>query len=465
MRLLPFALVLVACHDHSPATAPDATPDVMPDALACPPARTPDPDPAFEQVLRQLESRMATDQVSGAGFAVFDHGTVVHQATLGARQTGACEPFTEHTRIRLGWPTRSITALAALAAIADGQIVPDRPVTDYIPLHVTNGSADAITIRHLLEHSAGVFISGFNNGCMSQDLVGYWSTVNAQLEYAPGEAVGDYRQELSLLGAILAKQYAKPYGQVVHDLVFAPLGMTTATTDYGEWIAGEHALGGSDLADPGPCALLEPVLQTYVSLDDLVALARRLAQPPFDTVLHDAGKPHFFAEDTTGWGMDSVIYDGPGNHRLYFSDATTASWGGEIDVFDTGKAYVMLENQGADTGPYLDTLITADSGLVFHDPFEPVDTAQWGDYAGCWRDSTSSPPRDITITFDGTNLSGVFAGLPIAFAPLGRDTFSVMMFSFTGRLRFWRDSSGVPQLAASQFGALDPAYRRLATCQ
>lgn len=458
--------VSAACGDNQAGEAADAGVDAPPDAETCSHVRLPDPDPAIEALLVKLEQRMAGERVAGIGIAVLDHGTTVHRATLGSREAGSCDRFTEDTRVRLGRPTRTLTAIAALAAIDEGVIALDAPVTSYLPgFQVSSGDASAVTVRRLLEYSAGVYVPDFMYSCPSQDPVAYWSSIDAMLEVAPGTALASYEEELALLGAVLSAAYEMPFRQVVAINVFEPLGMT-ATFDHDVFLAGDHGRGGTSLEDPAPCAVWEPVHQAYVSLRDLESLARFVSEgntsvlsAESHSLLRDAGVPHFIAEYARGYGMDSLPYDADGA-RQYYSDGDIRGTGAEVNFFVDGFTTVFIENGGSCTYCFTDMIVEALSPHDFHEWLAPIETSRFSEYSGTWVDATSSPARTVTIAADSAGLSVTYNGQPLTLTTFGEDTFELSLFGSTDRLRFWRDSGGAPHILTSQFGRIGPAFHR-----
>jgi CubicO group peptidase (beta-lactamase class C family) len=463
MRSLFLLVALSACGDNSFSSEPDAglDADPQPDA-ACPPARMPQSDPAFEALVQSWDGK-----TPGMGIAVLQDGVVVHQAVFGRREAFSCEPFTANTRIRLGRSARTLVSLAAMAAISDGKLALAEPVATYVPgFHVTNGDASAITIRRLLDHSAGLYVPDFRTVCPSQNLRQYWSTVDAKLEFSPGTAVGNFDEELSLLGAAVEAVEGKPYRQVIAERIFTPLGMHS-TFDHDEFLAGDHGRGGPSLEDPPTCATWEPVDQVYVSLDDLVRLATFLSQGNTAVLsadklatVHDANAAHHAKEYSTGYGMESLEYD-QNRARAYFTDGELYLSGAEIDVFDDGFTSVMIENGGQPTYSVADSIIAKMSAHDFVNHLAPLPKTRWSEYTGTWHDSTSSPSRTLTIAFDGTKLVATFNGIPAPLSAFGEDSFDFALFGSHDRVRFWRDGNGITQLITSQLGNLGPAFQRV----
>ncbi|MCW5802107.1 MAG: beta-lactamase family protein [Deltaproteobacteria bacterium] len=466
MRLLSILLLVTACGDDASVAADGAPPDHPPDAPACATPRAPDPDPAVEALLQRLEAAMAAEHVPGLAYAVLKDGVVIEQRALGVRELGACEPFTASTRVRFGPALRGLDAIAVLQEVERGAITLDTPVASILPgFGVTQGDAAGVTIRRVLDHSAGLYLAGFDDACPSQDLVGYWSVPRAALEHAPGAAVGLWDEELSVQGAVIERLAGVPYRQAMRQRVLSPLGMS-ATFDHDEFLAGTHGRGtspGGQILDREPCGVWEPTQQLYVDLADAIALARFLRQgnpavlsaAMFDLMRSVDGKD-FFVELRRGFGVQSLVYDGV--TRMTFTDGAFDGTGAEIDVFDDGYAVVFLENAQSFTPAFTDAIIAARTPHTYVDPLRPLPAARLGEYSGEFVDALSSPPR--TVKIDGPALTGRFEGQAFTLSPVGEDTFELAMFGATALVRFWRGANGEVALLNGDLDHLGPTFHK-----
>jgi CubicO group peptidase (beta-lactamase class C family) len=470
--------LLLACGDGA-KLQPDAGEvpvDAPPDV--CAGVRTPDPDPALEALLQRLELKMQHDDISGLAFAVLDQGEVTRRGHLGVRELGACEPITDHTRVRMGPALRTIDAIAALSLVAEGKLALDEPVKAYVPgFSVTGGAATDVTTRRLLDGTAGLFVPEFEDPhhCPSQDLTTYWATTPVALEHAPGAAIGSSREEISLLGAVIAGAAGKPYRAVIQERVLDKLGMT-ATFDHAEFLAGEHgrgSVGGGPqtspvLFDVDPCGAWEPLHQLYFSLDDGIALARFLTTgdpavlpaPELAQLRDVSGAQNFFFEYGRGYGLEHLPYDTAGT-TLFFTDGSFHGTAAELDLFGDGKAVVYLANEEIPTPSYTDALISTLVGHTFEEVRQPLPVARWTEYAGTWHDAISNPPRDVVIEVVDNQLVGTFSGAHLSFTPIGEDSFKLTMLGESTPVRIWRDAANVPQLVTSQLGLTGPAFHRV----
>jgi CubicO group peptidase (beta-lactamase class C family) len=74
----------------------------------------------------------------------------------GVGTTGDGERVTADTRFAIA-RTKSFTALAVAQLVDDGVVDLDDPVRRHVPeLRLADGAGDAITVRHLLQHTSGL---------------------------------------------------------------------------------------------------------------------------------------------------------------------------------------------------------------------------------------------------------------------------------------------------------------------
>jgi len=124
--------------------------------------------------------------------------------------------------------TKAVTAVAVAQQWERGNLSIDERVVRYIPEFGAHGK-DAITLRHLLTHTAGIPNA---DGILQAKP---WSETNAEnlariydapLEYEPGTRAGYHPAGgMTVLGEIVARVSATPYAEYVRREIFVPLGM------------------------------------------------------------------------------------------------------------------------------------------------------------------------------------------------------------------------------------------------
>lgn len=132
--------------------------------------------------------------------------------------------------------TKSITSLLFGAAVKDGLIDPDAPVTRYLP-EMTGGAYDGVTVDQLLTMTSGV---DWNEDYTdpNSDVVGIFarppvSDLDPTVAYLnalpranpPGERWRYNTGETNLVGVLLRRAVGRPLGAYLFDNIWSPAGM------------------------------------------------------------------------------------------------------------------------------------------------------------------------------------------------------------------------------------------------
>ena len=114
--------------------------------------------PSFDSRIETFRSRFG---VPGLGVAVVRDGRLVYARGYGVADADSGEPVKAEHRFRIASVSKPITAAAVMQMVEDGVLALDDPAFAYLSdLEPPDGATpdprlDDITIRHLLEHSAG----------------------------------------------------------------------------------------------------------------------------------------------------------------------------------------------------------------------------------------------------------------------------------------------------------------------
>jgi CubicO group peptidase (beta-lactamase class C family) len=112
-----------------------------------------------------LPERMRYYGVPGVSMAMIHEGKVDWATSWGVRDATTCRPVTTHTAFQAGSVSKIVAAVTALRLVEQGALDLDGDVNNrlngwQLP-RVDGVSTDAVTIRELLSHSAGVL--GFDS--------------------------------------------------------------------------------------------------------------------------------------------------------------------------------------------------------------------------------------------------------------------------------------------------------------
>jgi len=192
-------------------------------------------DPLLDCVLQQ-------QRLVGAVVLVRQRGQEMYRRAAGYLDREAGTPMVEDAVFRLASVSKPIVSAAALALVGQHRLGLDDLVTRWLPYFAPrqpDGTVAAITVRHLLTHTAGLDYgffqppggpyaqAGVSDGMDAsrislEDNLRRLATV--PLAYPPGERWA-YSIATDVLGAVIEAVTDLPLAQAVEHLVTAPLAM------------------------------------------------------------------------------------------------------------------------------------------------------------------------------------------------------------------------------------------------
>jgi len=212
--------------------------------------------PRFMPLAAAVEAERLSLGAPGVAVAVVEKGEVTFAKGFGSKDptAPAAAPVEPTTLFRIGSTQKSLTAIALLQNVQADTVDLDQPIVDYLPgfhLTLTPDPVGAITARQLLTHTSGVHdyleIAAPADETTDAALAGFLTGRYADLGYvqSPPGAFFAYSNPGYMLAGLLAETVTGvPYRTVMHDRVFAPLGMNRTVFLPSEVIAdGDYALG------------------------------------------------------------------------------------------------------------------------------------------------------------------------------------------------------------------------------
>ncbi len=194
--------------------------------------------------------RMATESgdVPGVVAVATDRNGTIYEGGFGSRVLGEPGEMTPDTVVWIASMTKALIGTAAMQLVEQGKLALDRPASDVVPalgeVVVLEGfDADgqprtrapkrAITLRHLLTHTAG-----FGYEFWNADVVRYQqakglppiiscqnATLQLPLHFDPGDR-WEYGINIDWAGKMVEAVSGKKLGSYLSEHVFGPLGMT-----------------------------------------------------------------------------------------------------------------------------------------------------------------------------------------------------------------------------------------------
>ena len=181
---------------------------------------------------RFVTERMRQGRVPGLSLVVLREGRPAYVRGYGGADLESGRPMTACSRVSVGSTTKSMTALAMLRLVEQGQVDLDAPVTRYLPWFQTaDGRGGDILVRHVLSHTAGLPTSSLLEGDRDDGALErrVRSFSQLSLDRAPGQGWAYANAGFAIAGLIIQTVSGMPYEQYVEQHVFRPLGMAHAT--------------------------------------------------------------------------------------------------------------------------------------------------------------------------------------------------------------------------------------------
>ena len=185
---------------------------------------------------------IAAAHVPGIAIAIINDGKIVCSRGYGLRDVERTLPFNDTTVTYGASFTKAAFAYMVMQLVDEKKIALDRPVAEYLakPLPEYAGYADLasdprwkkVTPRMLLSHTAGF---------------GNWRWIRPDrkltIEFEPGTRYAYSGEGIVLMGLVAEQVTGKPLTDLMHDRVFAPLGMTRTSMVWNAAFEGDHAIG------------------------------------------------------------------------------------------------------------------------------------------------------------------------------------------------------------------------------
>jgi CubicO group peptidase (beta-lactamase class C family) len=226
-------------------------------------AQEPAPPAAWPEFARAFDGYVEAGGIVGASALAMRDGAVVARRDVGFADKGAGRAVDERTIFHYGSITKTLTAIGIMQLRDRGLLSLDDPVTRWVPeLRAVSdpyGTPDAITLRMLLSHTAGL-----QNPTWPWDEgepwepfePTEWEQLVAMMPYQrilfePGSRYSYSNPAFIYLARVIEKITGDPWESYVQKNVFAPLGITTSYFGNTPWHLAEHRSHNYELRAEG----------------------------------------------------------------------------------------------------------------------------------------------------------------------------------------------------------------------
>ncbi|MEU4448238.1 serine hydrolase domain-containing protein [Actinosynnema sp. NPDC050801] len=204
------------------------------------------------QVVQRALDDMARTGAQGVQVRVND-GRREITARSGTARVDSPRPVPTDGRFRVGSITKTFVSTVVLQLVGEGKVELDAPVQRYLPGLLPDG--DRITVRHLLQHTSGLYnytsaLPLTPDGLLTIRYKAWTPTelvalsTARPLDFQPGTEWRYSNTNYVVAGMLVEKVTGKPYGAAVEQRILRPLGLrSTSVPGTRTEVPGPHAHG------------------------------------------------------------------------------------------------------------------------------------------------------------------------------------------------------------------------------
>lgn len=294
------------------------------------------PPPATVEEFRAQAAKILEDtRIPGAGIALVRSNGVEWAGGVGYADRDQRVPVTADTHFRAGSISKTFVAMALVQLYEDDKLELDRPIKEMAPaLRIDNPweATDPVTVRHLLQHTAGFDDMHFNemyNLADPPDMplldVLKINPASRRVRWKPGTRMSYSNPGYGVAGYVLEHVTGEPYEKVIQERIFNPVGMETSSFVLTEADHARLAKGYDSPAGP-------PVPYTQIYLRPAGNLHTSAA---------DLGR---FVQLLLNWGetTDNLVVDPEYLSNMERPQTTLAAKAGLLYGYGTGIASQSL---------------------------------------------------------------------------------------------------------------------------
>lgn len=209
----------------------------------------------FSPYTHWLQSEMEDSGIPGAALAIVSSQGVIDLHTWGVRSLENGAPVEPETVFRIASVSKTFAGTVASQLVDRNVQSWDAPIINILPQYSigTGAASRDITLRHIMSHSTGLMPHAFSN--MLDAGVAYEAIQQKFNEIptvcAPGRCYGYQNVVFSLIADIVQNSLDTTYEEYVHEHIFTPLGMQTASMTLEDFLASPNVSAPHQLARNG----------------------------------------------------------------------------------------------------------------------------------------------------------------------------------------------------------------------
>jgi CubicO group peptidase (beta-lactamase class C family) len=399
-----------------------------------------DDDSLFAALDQKIMEGMERYSIPGAAVGVIWRGRS-YMRGYGVTDVSNPQPVNADTLFKIASIAKTFTGTAAMRLVDQRRLVLDRRVDSYVDDFVAPAGAQSVTVRQLLNHTAGwlgddIHDTGSDDGALAR----YVNDIRNLPQLTPvGEVFFYNNAALCCAGRVIESVTGLTYETAVEQLVLQPLGMSrsgfAATPDGLDNLALPHGVGSDGKAVVNPATFYQPRninpagAQWVSSVKDMLSFAQFHLG---DGRAADGQRVMSLAALRGMWSMP-----GPGGTLLNELIGAGVSW----MLRPTAEGVVVVWHAGTlpSYNPYLMLVPAKQFAIIFLSNGEVGWRLQFELFVRDWvlrhfvgLHNLPAPPRRLSAS-ELAQYEGHYAAEDIGFTPTFDNQVGSIEFQLTGR--------------------------------
>lgn len=315
------------------------------------------------ELLKSLDeltsTALETNNIPGMAIAVIKDGRTVVERGYGFADKDAGKLVSSSTGFNVGSISKMFTAWGVMKLVEQGRLELDVPVFNYVKtwnIPVSKFDADKITIRNLLQHTAGLSVHGYNGYESKGELTSTRASLSGKTNSEEGvklimepESKWQYSGGgYTILQLLIEEVTGKTFAAFMDINVFKPLGMLQTSFTIDHEVLKTSATAYNENGEEIPLRLFnaQAAAGLHTTLEDLILFAKASFSENPVLSQNSISLLRTPTELSGGdYGMGYMVMNRFGDFTLSGHGGSNEGWqSGFMLDFDTKSGIIILTN-------------------------------------------------------------------------------------------------------------------------
>ena len=339
-----------------------------------------------------LQQVMSALNVPGLTVTVISDFKPAWTKTYGVTEAGTSTPVTQQTLFQAGSISKPVAATGALYLVEHGKLSLDSNVNEYLKTWKVPDNefttAQKVTLRRLLSHSAGLTVHGFPGYAVGEPIPTTVQIFNGEkpantapirVDFVPGSKERYSGGGITIEQQMIVDVSGKPFPEFMHDTVLGPIGMKNSSyqqplpTSLASRAASGTRADGKTL--PGKWHIYPEMAAAglWTTSGDLATFAINIAlskNGKANNVLSESMTRQMLTAQLDDVGLGFFLNMGGNPNAFGHNGADEGFQAILIMISDTGQGAAIMANSdnGVEIGNYLVNSIAREYGWKYAPP-------------------------------------------------------------------------------------------------